>query len=155
MILAAQILATGGSVAGTAYGAPTVAFLASQLDAAAALIEEVGKTKVDSRTLSLILAKKLVSLTGYSDNYTVNCGGARLSLGFSGALLAGEATSGVGTPAAILAASNNLAGAGLLADAYAVYGSCIKPLPTPPPTSAIQISLNLCRWANIPASVCY
>jgi hypothetical protein len=148
VLMATKVIATGAGVTGATYNDGMIQFLASQLDAAASLIEEMNGTPSTERVM-LVLAKKGLGLTNLSDNYAINCGGSLLSLGFSIALASGEASTGVGLPAAIITA------AGILADGYSTYTSCVVPAIAPATAWYTQIILDFCSDLGIPAMYCY
>jgi hypothetical protein len=146
--LATQVISTGAGVMGTSYNSGMVQFLASQLDAVVALMDEMKGTPSPER-VALVLARKGLGLTNLADNYAINCGGSLLTLGFGVALAGGEGVSGVGLPAALIQAAS------ILADGYSAFNSCVVPAIEPAKTWYVQIVMDFCREMGVPYSMCY
>ena len=98
-------------------GGTAIEFLASQIDAAAALLEETaGKGPPSKARLAMILAQKGLAVSDFHEK--TQCGGALASVGISIALTVGSAPTGPG--------GWILAGASLLSDLYAAEVDCRK-----------------------------
>ena len=96
-----------------------IEFLASQLDASAALIQETaGKGPPSKSRLAMILVQKGLAVGDFNDR--TQCGAALASVGISIALTVGSVPTGPG--------GWLLAGASLLSDLYAAEVDCGSPV---------------------------
>lgn len=100
-------------------GGTAIEFLAGQIDAAAALVEETaGKGPPSKFRLGLILVQKGVAVADFNEK--TQCAGALASVGISIVLTVGSAPTGPG--------GWILAGASLLSDLYAAEVDCGSPV---------------------------